>query len=263
MEHKQQQIIMNNIDSLLKKRKIKRSSLEAEVDVSRGYLSRLKKANPDDNGLKMSYELLKNIADVLKVSMDYLMLNVMENTTDENALIDFIESLYTVSAEGTLFWNVFTRKQIDSIDDPDDFDKLGPISKRIFKTDEYDPHALPCEYCWIGWLSLGHGRKIGDTIYTNATIIDDFFYAYIEKIESTLYLYRVEYTDADGQNKLSNVIEAYLVNAGDTHFLCNSVEWNEFISSKLGDLYQIARDSSSVTRLDEGARKLLNLFNVD
>lgn len=263
MEHKQQQIIMNNIDTLLEKRKIKRSFLEDEVRISRGYLSRLKKANPDDNGLTMSYELLNRIADALKVSMDYLMLNVMENTTDENTLIDFIESLYTMSAEGTLFWNVFTHKQIDSIDDPDDFDKLGPISKRIFHTDEYDPQSLPCEYCWIGWLSLGHGKKIGDNIYTKVTLIDDFFYTYIEKIESTLYLYHVEYTDADGQNKLSNVIEAYLVNAGDTHFLCNSVEWNDYISSKLKDLYQIAKDSSSVTRLDEGARKLLNLFNKD
>lgn len=263
MEYKQQQIIMKNIDTLLKKRNIKRSSLEDEVGVSHGYLSRLKKANPDNNGLKMSYDLLKKIADVLKVSMDYLMLNVMDNTTDENALIDFIESLYTMSVEDTLFWNVFTRKQSDSIDDPDDFDKLGPISKRVFEAGEYDPEGRSYEYCWTGWLSLGFGRKIGDTIYTNVTLIDDFFFAYIEKIESTLYLYRVEYTDADGQNKLSDVIEAYLVNAGDTHFLCNSVEWNEYISSKLGDLYQIAKDSSSVTRLAEGARKLLNLFNAN
>ena len=263
MENKQQQIIMNNIDMLLKKRNIKRSNLESEVGVSPGYLSRLKKANPNDNGLKMSYELLKRIADFLKVSIDYLMLNVMDNTTDENALIDFIESLYTMSVGDMLFWSVFTRKQIDSIDDPDNFDKLGPISKSVFETGEYDPDGHSYEYCWIGWLSLGYGKKIGDTIYTNVTHIDDFFYAYIEKIESTLYLYRVEYTDADGQNRLSDVIEAYLVNVGDTHFLCNSVEWNEYISSKLGDLYQIARDSSSVTRLDEGAKKLLNLFNAD
>lgn len=263
MKYKQQQIIMKNIDTLLNKRNIKRSSLEDEVGVSHGYLSRLKKANPDNNGLNMSYELLKKIADVLKVSMDYLMLNVMDNTTDEKVLIDFIESLYTMSVEDTLFWNVFTRKQIDSIDDPDDFDKLGPISKRVFETGEYDPEGSSYEYCWTGWLSLGCGRKIGDTIYTNVTLIDDFFFAYIEKIKCMLYLYRVEYTDADGQNKLSDVIEAYLVNADDTHLLCNSVEWNEYISSKLGDLYQIARDSSSVTRLAEGARKLLNLFNAN
>lgn len=258
MEHEQQQIIMDNIDNLLKKRKIKRSFLEDEVKISHGYLSRLKKANPDENGLKMSYELLKKIADALKVSMDYLMLNVMEYTSDENALIDFIESQYAMSSEGTLFWNVFTHKQIDSIDDPDDFDKLGPISKKVFQPEENGP---PSEHCWIGWLSLGHGKKIGDITYTNVTLIDDIFYTNINKIESELYLYRVNYTDADGQNKLPNVIEAYLVNDGDAHFLCNSVEWNEYISSKLKDLYRIAKDSSSITRLDEGARKLLNQFN--
>lgn len=262
MEYKRQQIIIGNIDMLLKKRNIKRSALEDEVGISHGYLSRLKKANPDDNGLNMSYELLKKIADGLKVSMDYLMFNVMDHTSDENALIDFIESLYAMSVESTLFWNVFTRKQIDIINDPDDFDKLGPISKRVFETGECDSKGCSCEYNWIGWLSLGCGRKIGDTIYTNATLIDDYFYANIEKIGSTMYLYRVDYTDADGQNKLSGIIEAYLVNAGDVHFLCNSVEWNEYISSKLVDLYQIARDSTSVTRLDEGARKLLSLFNA-
>jgi len=263
MEHKQQQIIMKNIDRLLKKRNIKRSSLEDEVEISRGYLSRLKKANPDDNGLNMSYELLKKIADGLKVSMDYLMLDGMDNTTDENALIEFIESLYTMSVDGTQFWNVFTHKQIDSINDPDDFDKLGPISKRVFETGEYDPESRSYEYAWIGWLSLGNGRKIGETIYSKEYITDDFFYANIEKINSTLYLYRVDYTDTDGQHKLTDIIEAYLVNADEAHFLCNSVDWNEYISSKLRDLYQIARDNSSVTRLGEDARKLLNLFNND
>lgn len=261
MEYNEQQIIMENIDRLLKKRNIKRSSFEDEVEVSQGYLSRLKKTKPDDKGLKLSYELLKKITDSLKVSMDYLMLNVLDNTTDENTLIDFIESLYAMSVEGILFWNVFTRKQIDTIDDPNDFYKLGPISKKLFETGEFDPEGRSYEYAKIGWLSLGCGRRIGDTIYTKATLNDDFFFTNIEKIGSTLYLYRVEYTDADGQNKLSGIIEAYLDNASDKHFLCNSVEWNEYISSKLGDLYQIAKDSSSVTRLDEGAKKLLNLFN--
>lgn len=263
MEYKQQQIVMENIDRLLQKKRLKRSSLEDDVKVSRGYLSRLKRANPDDNGLNMSYELLKKLADALKVSMDYLMINTIGNTTDENALIDFIESLYTMSVEDTLFWNVFTFEQIDSIDDPDDFDKLGPISKTVLETGEYDPNGCCYSYTQIGWLSLGCGRRIGDTIYTNANFIDNYYYSNIEKIGSTLYLYRVEYTDEEGKSILSNIIEAYLVNAGEIHFLCNSVEWNEFISSKLADLYQIAKDKCSRTRLDENARKLLNLFNAD
>ena len=64
-------------------------------------------------------------------------------------------------------------------------DKTWPISKRVFETGEYDPEGRSYEYSWFGWLSLGSGRKIGDTFYTNVAITNDFFYAYIEKIEST------------------------------------------------------------------------------
>lgn len=64
----------------------------------------------------------------------------------------------------------------------------------------------------------------------------------------------MEYTDADGQNKLSDLIEAYLVNSSGKYFLCNSVEWKEYISSKLEDLYQIARMCPPSQVLDENAR---------
>lgn len=263
MEYTQQQIIMENIDKLLRKRNMKRSSLEGEIGVSKGYLSRLKKANPDNNGLKLSFELFKKVAETLKVSMDYLMIDASGNTTDETALIDFFESLYSMSVENTLFWNVFTFEQIDNINDPDDFYKLGPISKVVYESGEYDPEGRSYVYPWVGWLSIGHGRKIGDTIYTKATLIDDLFYSNIEKIGSTLYLYRIDYTDADGHHKLSDIIEAYLVTGDEKHFLCNSTDWGKFISSKLKDLYQIARDKCSSTRLDENARKLLNQFNAN
>jgi hypothetical protein len=78
-----------------------------------------------------------------------------------------------------------------------------------------------------------------------------------------LYLYCVEYTDSDGDNKFSDIIEAYLVTDDENYFLCNSTDWDEYISSKLRDLYQIARDKCIDTRLDENARKLLKQFNAN
>ncbi|HEY5556283.1 helix-turn-helix transcriptional regulator [Acetobacterium sp.] len=284
MEYKQQQIIMNNIDKLLEKRGIKRSAIEDAVSISHGYLSRLKK--PEGSTYNLSYDLLNKIADYLKVSMDYLTLNTLDRTTDENSLIDFLKSLYSMSVEDSLYWHIFTLKQIDSIYDPWDWSKLGPIAttidyatpdefeffpdhivkkaeKQLSQEIEYSGPSCPWRIPWIGWLSLRLGRKIGDAVFTKATITDDFFYAPLKKINSTLYLYRVEYTDADGKNKLSDIVEAYLVTGDKELFLCNSIEWGKFISSKLKDLYQIAKDKSSCNRLDEDARKLLNQFNTN
>jgi transcriptional regulator with XRE-family HTH domain len=111
MEYKQQQIIMDNIDRLLEKQNIKRSAIEDALSISRGYLSRLKK--PEGKAYNLSYDLLKKIADYLNVSMDYLTLNTFDHTTDENALIDFFESLYFMSVEDSMFWNVITMNELD------------------------------------------------------------------------------------------------------------------------------------------------------
>lgn len=279
MEYKQQQVIMNNIDRLLDKQGIKRSTIEDALRISRGYLSRLKKS--EGKAYTLSYDLLKKIADYLNVSMDYLTLNTFDNTTDENSLIDFFESLYSMSIEDNLFWNVIELNELNRIeDDPDYWGSLGPIAKRIEKANPDELELFPdyiaksvedyiyrditlWSILWVGWQSLGKGRKIEDVVYTKVNITGEVFHTYLEKINSTFYLYRVEYADSDGINKLPDIIEAYLVSDDENHFLCNSTDWGEYISSKLRDLYQIARDKCSDTRLDENARKLLKQFNAN
>jgi transcriptional regulator with XRE-family HTH domain len=279
MEYKQQLIIMDNIDRLLEKQSIKRSTIEDALSISRGYLSRLKR--PEGKANTLSYELLKKISDYLNVSMDYLTLNTFDHTTDENSLIDFFESLYSMSVKDNLFWHVIELNELDRIEtDPDYWARLGPIAKKIenAKLDELElfPDYIAksvkdyiyrdstlWSILWIGWQSLGRGRKIGDVVYTKANITGDVFHTYLEKINSTLYLYRVEYTDSGDDNKFSNINEAYLVTGDGNHFLCSSINWGEYISSKLRDLYQIARDKCSDTRLDENARKLLKQFNAN
>lgn len=279
MEYKQQQVIMNNIDRLLDKQGIKRSTIEDALNISRGYLSRLKKT--EGKAYTLSYELLKKIADYLNVSMDYLTLNTFNHTTDENSLIDFFESLYSMSIEDNLFWNVIELNELNRIEDgPDYWGNLGPIAKKIEKANPDEFELFPdyivknvedyiyqditlWSILWVGWQSLGKGRKIEEVVYTKVNITGEVFHTYLEKINSTLYLYRVDYTDSDEVNKLSDIIEAYLVTDDENHFLCNSTDWGDYISSKLRDLYQIARDKCSDTRLDEDARKLLKQFNAN
>jgi len=275
MEYEKQKVVIHNIEHLLKIKNIKVSDAEKAVSVSSGYFSRLKKE--EGKAFKLSYDLLSRIADYLKVSMDYLMLNSFENTSDIQSLIDFFESLYRMSENGLLVWNTRTLKDINHPEFPSEL--LGPVSTTIEWTTEYDQEIYPehiykflADYIdtpqgtygitWIGCLSLKKGHLIDDTFFTKENISGDFYYTYIEDIKSTLYLYRVEYADTDGKKKLSDVIEAYLVNGKENNFLCNSVEWGNYIASKLQDFYKLAKNKCSCTRLDEGAKKLINQFNA-
>jgi|GEM_PF-1240323 len=282
MEYEQQRIIMDNIYALLKKNGIKPRELErmAGLTKSPGYLSRLKNFGPDGRGQAMSLKLLKDIADCLHVSIDYLTLKTLNHTTDETALIDFFESLYTMATEESIYWQVVTLNELEyrRENDHEFADLYGPIATTIERATPDDYNIYPeeiarsvqrvCEdahgfVVWSGWLSLKKGREINNIVYTSSHPSDNFYYASIDNINSTLYLYRVEYTDMTNQHKLTDIIEAYIVKNEEQYYLCNSFEWGDYISSKLRDLYQIAKDNTSVTRLDENARKLLNQFNND
>lgn len=211
MEYEQQRIIISNIDRLLDSKKIKRSVLEKIAGLSRGYLSRL--AKPAGGAYNLSYARLKKAADYLRMSTEYLMLNTMGNTTDENSLIDFFESLYSESIEDRLFWNVFAMEQINKMEGPEDSEKLGPIATEITRATPDDLECFPERIAkqvdrylyeeikrgsffrsilWSGWLSLGCGRKIGDIVYGEAEVMDDFFYTNIEKISSIINVDRIK-----------------------------------------------------------------------
>lgn len=276
MDYEQQQIIIKNIDNILKKRKIKRSTVQEAVGVSAGYLSRLQR--PKEKALVLSYDLLDRIAVYLGVSTDYLKLNTLEHTTDEYSLIDFFESLYFKSIKNDLFWNLVNLSYLNGQRDPDRWDIYGPIAKKIEAATAEDLECYP-DYLskqieelmyqeknpwgilWIGWQSIGKGKEIDDNYFTRATIIDDVLYTDIDNIDSTLYLYKVEYSDSNNDKKLAPIIEAYLVTNEKNYFLCNSIDWGDYISSKLKDVYQIAKEKSSKNRLDEEVKNILNKFN--
>jgi transcriptional regulator with XRE-family HTH domain len=278
MDFEQQKLIVDNIDIILKKQKMKRSELEGSINVSKGYISRLKKFDTTGNNYKLTYNLLKKIADTLKVSLDYLSLNNFNYTTDESSLIDFFESLYTMSVDDDLYWKQVSIKEIEDRQDPDYWYKYGPLITKIESatTDDYEiyPPSIAksvqklCSdnlgaVAWGGWLSLKKGHEINNKNYTTAIPTDDFYQVHIDKIDSSLYLYKVDYFDDTKENKISNIIEAYLVKGDDQHFLCNSIEWSDYITSKLKDIYLLAKDQCSTKRLDENAKKLLNQFNND
>ena len=260
MDSLTQQSIMNNLDRLLQERGIKRSTLESGLGKSSGYISRLQKQQPDGTFRNhLSYDFLREIASYLNVSMEYLTNNAEQVTREEKSLIDFLETVWHMSTKGELFWRCVTLEQME---DGPDFSN-GPIVSEVREWDEDNPES-PVDQLWISWKSLnrGAGKRIDGVTYTHADFMDAYYYATIEKIDSVLYLYRVNYYGKDGKNVFPDVIEAYLEKGKEGYYLCNSLDWGEFVSVRIRDLYQSAKDSVSTARLEEGALKLLDQFNA-
>lgn len=74
---------------------------EDELDVSRGYFSRLSK----NNNLP-SLHTVTNVANILDMSIDTLLyMPIMDLTKDEKRLIGFVESMIRRTQEGKLVWD--------------------------------------------------------------------------------------------------------------------------------------------------------------
>lgn len=120
MEKEQQQIIQLNIERLLKQKNIKRSQAEKDLGLSAGYFSRKQKHTS-----KIDVCFLSKISKYLNVSLDYLMINPADNTTDKQALTDFFESIYMLSVNDSLFWKSHPLLQAE------DNQCLGPVAETI------------------------------------------------------------------------------------------------------------------------------------
>ena len=212
----------------------------------------------------LSYDFLREIAAYLNVSMEYLTNNVGQVTREEKSLIDFLETVWHMSTKGELFWHSPTLEQIKAQMEEGPDESNGPIVSKVREWDEDDPYAPPVDVLWAGWKSLnrGAGKRIDGVTYTHAGFMDTYYYATVEKIDSVLYLYRVNYYSDDRKNVFPDVIEAYLEKGTEGYYLCNSLDWGEFVSVRIRDLYQSAKDSVSSARLEEGALKLLDQFNA-
>lgn len=88
------------------------------------------------------------------------------------------------------------------------------------------------------------------------------------RIESTdnifsfkLFLYKVQYITESPEHNISNVIEAYIETSKDSYYLCNSIEYGDYISSKLVELYKLAKSQNASIKLDLNLKKLIQKFN--
>ena len=266
--------ILKNIDVLLKERKTYVSNLEKSIGLSKGYISRLRN-DPGNN--TFSLKLLLAISEFFQVSIDYLLTDFDNCTSDENDLITFFESIYQASRNDNLFWSVTSLEEInDNLPDslgpilteissiPEYYSKIYParivkqLDKFIYNPDKYFPSLS-----FIGGKSLGPGKIIGGHLYDDERLIDDYYFSKITCSDQpfTLYLYKVEYLTASAESNIPDIIEAYIETNKASYYLCNSVEWGEYISRKLTALYKTAKSKAASNKLDLNAKKLIQQFN--
>ena len=86
MKEKHHEIIIKNIDALLREKNISISKLEKSLGISNGYISRLRNGK-----YSFSLALLLKLAKKFKISIDYLLTDFDATTSDEYDLINFLE----------------------------------------------------------------------------------------------------------------------------------------------------------------------------
>ena len=95
-------ICLANIDYLSKKKNINRKQLEEAAGVSQGYISRLMK---DGNTTKLTVDAIMNIAHLLNVTPNTLLLKPLDEESEKVAVkIEFIYKLISETKSNRLKW---------------------------------------------------------------------------------------------------------------------------------------------------------------
>lgn len=273
MKENHHEIIMKNIDTLLKEKNISISKLEKSLGISNGYISRLRNGK-----YNFSLDLLLKLAKKFKVSIDYLLTDFDITTSDEYDLINFLEFIYQSSISNHLLW---TKVSIEEINNnlPDSLE--GPILTNLDSIPEhyaemyppkivkaldsyvYNPNKTFWGMAFLGELSIGSGKKINSYLYTDEILTNDYYYTEItdNTFSFKLFLYKVQYIAESPEHNISNVVEAYIETSKDSYYLCNSIEYGNYISSKLVELYKLAKSQNASIKLDLNLKKLIQKFN--
>lgn len=273
MKEKHHEIIMKNVDTLLKEKNISISKLEKSLGISNGYISRLRNGK-----YNFSLDLLLKLAKKFKISIDYLLTDFDATTSDEYDLINFLEFIYQSSISNHLLWAKVSIEEINN-NLPDSLE--GPILTNLDSIPEhyaemyppkivkaldsyvYNPDKTFLGKTFLGELSIGSGKKINSYLYTDEILTDDYYYTEItdNTFSFKLFLYKVQYITESPEHNISNVIEAYIETSKDSYYLCNSIEYGNYISSKLVELYKLAKSQNVSIKLDLNLKKLIQKFN--
>ena len=258
-------VFFENVDRLIARRHLRRGDVEKAAGLSPGYGSRIR------NGEKQLTSACKaGFAEALGVTVEYLCTPHSDEDAETAELTDFFLSIHKQTLRKDIFWQIVPEERIGE----EGLEEWEPIFKTfIFFPHELTPDELkqfagpnpdPQEYVHVpvlGGRSLEMGRDIDGYRYSKISYVHGEAYAKIESIESSLFLYEVDYENSDGSKQIKNIVEAYLLKGREGYFLCSSA-WAPFeLATLLGTLYQSAADQASSSRLQEEAHKLIKQYN--
>ena len=231
---------LDNVYYLAKLRDIKIGVLEANANLSTGYLARL---NKEDNKSVPSIEVLVSFAEMLDVSMDSLINCDLEPMSGNDIYVcEFLDKLICDTTDNKLIWTKEDGSLLHSTERGAEHPLLKNVGEHSFYNNHYQSQFRPNEE-----IELDDGQyyvKIGEDVflYLMNTLVN-LRSAKNEEINSV------------------NEIELYLVNNQLVKKICRKhYKQPSPFDDKLLQLRQAAKDSTKHVNLDQDLREVIDLF---
>lgn len=268
--------LFDNIYALIEEKKVKIGDLEENIGVSKGYLSRSRKA---ENDSLPSVDVLYKTAQYLGVSVDLLLHGDFSKATDNLTLmLKFVDKLTKMTNKNELHWDVIYAYQVDEALKHGD-DSLPIIERKGEAQIEEEKKSNP-----LG-VQLTHG---GHLCESKLAYIDDgsigVFRAYVEDdgFDVTLgngdrlYIFKLfedcpESDDKDGQGHIQYTVYRMSDEAvggpfeEDTRLITtksriySTAEYNE-LKPASEILYQAIKRHERDVAIDDSTRSFIDSF---
>ena len=231
---------LDNVYYLAKRRNIKIGVLEANANLSTGYLARL---NKEDNKSVPSIEVLVSFAEMLDVSMDSLINCDLEPMSGNDIYVcEFLDKLISDTTGNKLIWTKEDGSLLHSTERGENHPLMKNVGEHSFYNYHYQSRFRPNED-----IELDDGQyyvKLGDGVFLylmNTSVI-------------------LRSTDNNEINA-ANEIELYL----DIHQSINKICRKHYkeaspFDDKLLQLRQAAKDSTKHVNLEHDLKEVIDLF---
>lgn len=222
--------LLNNIDFLLEKNNIKKGELEQFIEVSPGYLSRIKAS--DNVDASPNIDKLSLIASKLNCSIiSLLFCDYASLTETEIYLVNSLESIIDKTNNDQVVWCKLSPSSFLHSGFPLCFKK-----ENMFLKFDFDEYAFRSSFL---------GKTVG--------VVDNVYYS--KNKSDTIYIIPVREED-------ETQYEIYINSKGEVAKIINgSSESKSGILKILQTLYDVAVFSSKKVRIDESVRQMLGGFS--
>ncbi len=229
------ELFLKNVFSVADKNNMPISILEKRIDVSAGYLVKLRN---DDTRKNVTADIMIKISEVLGVSIDYLCKVDCDGLTrDEINVLSFFEKI-----------------------------KKNTLNNK-YKWKEEDAEYIQLGQGLIGG-AISRNNEYGHTFYVSAfrnKVIDPVDESYYAEIQDNIYFVIVS---VSGETSRTPELESYIVKYVGKRFetskvcaTCNGQPTK--LDSALKDLYKVAEESGKKIELDEKTSKFISDFIRD